>query len=191
MYETAALNLDEIVLIDQAQSGDRQAFSELVRRHRQGVVNVVYRMCGKPELAEEAAQEAFIRAWRNLGHYNPRFAFRSWVYRMALNAALDALRGERAASSLGALRPEEEPSGPESEEPEAALVQKERAELVRQAVLSLPPDCRAALILREYEGLSYQEMAEALDIPLGTVMSRLNYARSLVRQHLGKLVEEV
>ncbi len=196
MYESAAHNLDEIVLIDQAQSGDRGAFSELVRRHRQGVVNVVYRMCGKPELAEEAAQEAFIRAWRNLGHYNPRFAFRSWVYRMALNAALDALRGERAESDLGALRPEEEPSGPESEEPETALVQKERVKLVQQAVLSLPPECRAALILREYEGLSYQEMAEALDIPLGTVMSRLNYARSLlrrdlVRQNLDKLVEVV
>ncbi len=187
VYRTAAPDLDETALIGQAQSGDRQAFGELVLRHRPGVVNVVYRMCGNPGLAEEAAQEAFVRAWRNLGHYNPRFPFRSWVYRIALNAALDVLRAEKPAAILDALNPGEEPQAPESDQPEALLVQKERAEMVRHAVLALPPECRAALILREYEGLSYQEMAQALDIPLGTVMSRLSYARSLLRRSLAQL----
>ena len=196
MYPTATPDLDETTLIHQAQSGDRQAFGELVQRHRQGVVNVVYRMCGRSDLAEEAAQEAFVRAWRNLGRYDSHSAFRSWVYRIALNAALDALRSERDVSELDALSDEEEPRGPESDQPEALLVQKEQAKMVKQAVLSLPPECRAALILREYEGLTYKEMAEALDIPLGTVMSRLNYARSLLRrnlarQALGEVVEVV
>ncbi len=191
MIRSTVSEQNEGNLIDQAQCGDRQAFGELVLRHRQGVVNVVYRMCGDMNLAEEAAQEAFIRAWRNLAHYNPHFAFRSWIYRIALNVALDVLRGERPAGNLGSLSPEDEPHGPEAEEPEAALAQKERAKLVKQAVLALPPECRAALILREYEGLSYQEMAEALNIPLGTVMSRLSYARGRVREKLSQLLETV
>lgn len=95
-----AIPYDEPTLITCAQQGDRQAFGELVRRHRTGVVNVVYRMCGDPALAEEAAQEAFLRAWQQLDRYRPRHAFRSWVYRIALNAAVDALRRERPTTRL-------------------------------------------------------------------------------------------
>jgi RNA polymerase sigma-70 factor (ECF subfamily) len=180
----ASTNLDEQAWITRAQQGDRQAFGELVRRHREGVVNVVYRMCGEAALAEEAAQEAFLRAWQNLARYNPRFAFRSWVYRIALNAALDALRRERPASDL-----EAEPLAATAEGPEAWLERKQQAEQVRRAVLNLPPASRAVLVLREYEGLSYREIAEALDIPLGTVMSRLNYARGQLRRALSGTLE--
>jgi RNA polymerase sigma-70 factor (ECF subfamily) len=164
-----------------AQQGDRQAFGELVGLHRQGVVNVVYRMCGDPQLAEEAAQEAFLRAWQNLQRYNPRFAFRNWVYRIALNVAVDTLRRERPTLDIAV-----EPLAASGDSPEAALEHKERAEQVRRAVLDLPPTSRAALVLREYEGLTYQEIAEALDIPIGTVMSRLNYARRQVRRALSQ-----
>jgi len=176
---------DEQTWITCAQHGDRQAFGELVRRHRQGVVNVVYRMCGDAGVAEDAAQEAFLRAWQNLGRYNPRFAFRSWVYRIALNLAVDALRRERPTCDLAA-----EPLVSTADGPEACLVRKQQAEQVRRAVLDLPPASRSVVVLREYEGLSYHEIAEALDIPMGTVMSRLNYARCQLRRSLSCHAEE-
>jgi RNA polymerase sigma-70 factor (ECF subfamily) len=181
----ALTNLDELDWIACAQQGDRQAFGELVELHRPGVLNVVYRMCGDSQLAEEAAQEAFIRAWQNIGRYNPRFAFRNWVYRIALNIAIDALRRRTETIAL-----EAEPVVADAEGPEASLERKEQVEQVRQAVLGLPPASRTVLILREYEGMTYQEIAEALEIPAGTVMSRLNYARSQVRQVLRRYLEE-
>jgi RNA polymerase sigma-70 factor (ECF subfamily) len=181
----SSTSTDEQAWITSAQQGDRQAFGELVLRHRQGVVNVVYRMCGDSVLAEDAAQEAFLRAWQNLGRYKPRFAFRSWVYRIALNMAVDALRRERPITDLAA-----EPLVSSAESPEAWLERKQQAEEVRQAVLDLPPASRAALVLREYEALNYHEIAEALDIPLGTVMSRLNYARGQLRRALSRHPEE-
>ncbi len=174
----------DLTLVQAAQGGDRRAFSDLVCRHRSGVVNVVYRMCGDAELAEEAAQEAFLRAWQHLQGYNPRYAFRSWLYRIAINAALDALR--RVQPSLE--EPDELPQ-PNALQPEAALESAQRADAVKQAVLALPPACRAVVVLREYEGLSYQEIGAALGIPVGTVMSRLSYGRTQLRLALATFVE--
>jgi RNA polymerase sigma-70 factor (ECF subfamily) len=174
----------ELELIRQAQRGDRKAFGQLVRRHREGVVNVVYRLCGDAELAEEAAQEAFIRAWTNLPRYQPRSPLRNWLYRIASNVAIDALRREKETVELEAV-PLVHPDGG----PEALFERQERGETVRQAVLDLPPASRAVIVLREYEGLSYKEIADTLDIPIGTVMSRLNYARGLLRENLAPYVE--
>lgn len=174
----------ELELIAQAQQGDRQAFGELVRLNRERVINVVYRMCGNVNLAEDAAQEAFVRAWKHLPNYRPRSPFRNWVYRIATNVALDALRRERETVDIDAL-----PLTVSDEGPEAAVEGAERGEQVRQAVLALSPASRAALILREYEGFSYREIADTLDIPIGTVMSRLNYARSKLRQMLAPYLE--
>jgi RNA polymerase sigma-70 factor (ECF subfamily) len=174
----------ELELITRAQQGDRRAFSELVRRHREGVINVVYRMCGDVNLAEDAAQEAFIRAWQRLPSYRPRSPFRNWVYRIATNAAVDALRRERETVDIDALSLSNSVEGPET-----ALVGEERGERIRQAVLALPPASRAVLVLREYEDLSYREIANTLGIPIGTVMSRLNYARNRLREALAPYLE--
>jgi RNA polymerase sigma-70 factor (ECF subfamily) len=175
---------NELELIAKAQQGDRQAFGELVRCHRKGVVNVVYRMCGDVHMAEDAAQEAFIRAWRGLSRYRPRSPFRNWLYRIATNVALDALRRERETVDIdGLLLAASEPG------PEAAVEGEERGERVQRAVLALPPASRAVVVLREYEGLSYQEIAQTLDIPVGTVMSRLNYARNRLREALAPYLE--
>jgi RNA polymerase sigma-70 factor (ECF subfamily) len=171
-------------LVTRAQQGDREAFSELVRCHREGVINVVYRMCGDAGLAEDAAQEAFIRAWQHLASYQPRSLFRNWLYRIAANVALDVLRRERETVDIDAA-----PIAAPGPGPEAVLIERERAERVRQAVLALPPASRAVLVLREYEGLSYQEIAYTLDIPMGTVMSRLNYARNRIRESLAAYLE--
>ncbi len=176
----------ELDLIAQAQQGDRHAFGELVRRHREGVVNLVYRMCGDGNLAQDVAQESFIRAWQHLPGYRPRSPFRNWVYRIATNAALDALRRERETVDLDALS-----LAAPGEGPEAAMEEKERGQRVRQAVLALPPASRAVLVLKEYEGLSYREIANTLGIPIGTVMSRLNYARNRMRKKLFPELEAV
>jgi RNA polymerase sigma-70 factor (ECF subfamily) len=174
----------ELELITQAQQGDRGAFGELVHRHRVGVVNVVYRMCGDANLAEDAAQEAFIRAWKHLPNYRPRSPFRNWVYRIATNAALDVLRRERETVDVDDL-----PLVASGKGPEATLEGTERGERVREAVLALPEASRSVLVLREYEGLSYREIADTLGIPIGTVMSRLNYARNRLRESLAPYLE--
>jgi RNA polymerase sigma-70 factor (ECF subfamily) len=181
---TATRGETELEWIARAQHGDRQAFGELVCRYRERVVNVVYRMCGDPQLAEEAAQEAFLRAWQRLATYKPGSSFHSWICRIAINLAIDRLRRERQSTSLDDL-----PLASPAAGPEAAVERQERARQVQGAVLALPPECRAALILREYEGLSYQEIADALGIPIGTVMSRLSYARSQLRQALASTLE--
>ncbi|NQU29094.1 MAG: sigma-70 family RNA polymerase sigma factor [Anaerolineae bacterium] len=173
--------INETALVNQAQNGDRNAYGELVRTHSRGVLNVVYRMCGNKHLAEDAAQEAFIQAWLKLSSYQPRASFRSWLYRIAVNSAIDMLRKEKrilpdAVEDYFLMDP--------SPGPESMLASTERAELVRKAIVTLPDASRAVLVLREYEGLSYQEIAEAIDIPIGTVMSRLNYARKLLKEKL-------
>ena len=174
----------ELELIKQAQQGDRRAFGQLVRLHREGAVNVVYRMCGDADLAEEAAQEAFIRAWTNLPRYKPRSPFRNWLYRIATNVAVDALRSQKETVDVESVDVPDAESGPE-----VLTEVRERGERVRQAVLDLPPASRAVVVLREYEDLSYKEIADTLGIPIGTVMSRLNYARTLLRQTLTPYME--
>jgi len=190
----ATLTQTEPDLIAAAQRGDSRAYGDLVARHRSGVVGVVYRMCGDVQLAEEAAQEAFLRAWQRLDAYRPEHSFRSWVYRIAINAALDVLRRDRRLVSLedllsGGLEEASLPASAGSLEETVEL--RQQAEKVRRAVLGLPPAARSVLVLREYGGMSYSEIASALDIPLGTVMSRLNSARSQLRKALLGLLEEV
>jgi RNA polymerase sigma-70 factor (ECF subfamily) len=178
---TFTLQANETELVTRAQSGDRNAFSTLVCSHAHGVLNVVYRMCGDMQVAEDAAQEAFIQAWLRLQSYRPQASFRNWLYRIAVNTAIDMLRKEKRILP-GAV--EDLNLTDASPGPETLVTHSERTEMVQDAVLALPDASRAVLVLREFEGLSYQEIAEALDIPVGTVMSRLNYARKLLREKL-------
>jgi RNA polymerase sigma-70 factor, ECF subfamily len=180
--------VSETELVVRAQGGDRNAFSELVRIHAQGVLNVIFRMCGDAQVAEDAAQETFIRAWSHLDSFRTdhETTMRNWLYRIGLNTATDMLRKEKrilpgdvedfhlADPQLG---------------PEGVYLQEERTALVQEAISSLPDASRAVLVLKEYEGLSYREIADALDIPIGTVMSRLNYARRILKEKLeGQMV---
>ncbi len=170
----------ELELTARAQQGDRDAFAELVRSHYPGLVRVIYCLCGDAALAEDAAQETFIKAWQHLVSFQPGTSLKSWLYRIGVNTALDALRrGRHTPLDLEAVRAADGSAGPED-----ALLQKERARTVQAAILSLSEANRAILVLREYGGLSYAEIAAALDIPPGTVMSRLNYARNRLRERL-------
>jgi RNA polymerase sigma-70 factor (ECF subfamily) len=168
-------------LVLKAQSGDRNAFNELVCIHAQGVINVIFRMCGDVHLAEDAAQETFIRAWLHLGSFRVDSSLRNWLYRIALNTATDMLRKDKriVPGDLEDFQlPDPQPG------PEGVYLQDERTMLVQAAIASLPEASRVVLVLKEYGELSYREIAEALYIPIGTVMSRLNYARRLLKEKL-------
>ena len=185
-FTTARMTaIDETELVHRAKNGERNAFSELVCIHAQGVRNVIYRMCGDAQIAEDAAQETFIQAWLHLSSYRPQASLRNWLYRIAINAAMDMLRKEKRIlpNALEDLQLSDPLPGPET-----VFSQGERTALVQKAVLALPDASRAVLVLREYEGMSYHEIADALDIPVGTVMSRLNYARKLLK---GKLAPKL
>ena len=178
----AAVHPDnERELVLRAQSGERDAFSELVYIHAQSVRNLIYRMCGDVQIAEDAAQETFIRAWLHLSSYRPQASLRSWLFRIAVNAATDLLRKQKRIlpDPLEDLQLQDTLPGPE-----ALSSAREQSALVQRAVLGLPAASRAVLVLREYEGMSYQQIAQTFEIPVGTVMSRLSYARKLLRDRL-------
>ena len=171
-------------LVIQARDGDRNAYGELVSRCYEDVIRLVYRLCGDVQIAQDATQEAFMRAWVRLPDFQSRSPFSHWVYRIAVNTALDTLR-EKPQESIetGAnilLMAETSPN------PEAAYLVKEQVDLVQGAVNALPEAARVVLVLREYGDLSYVEIASLLEIPVGTVMSRLNYARNRLRERLRK-----
>lgn len=162
-----------------ALQGDRQAFGVLVTRYRESVFQMLVYMFADPALADDAAQEAFVKAWLKLHTYQAERPFGTWMRSIAVRTALDLLRKEKPMAALDATTLVVTSPGPECQV-EAA----QAGEAVRQAILALPPAARAVLVLREYEGLSYQELAADLNIPVGTVMSRLNYARNRLRKAL-------
>jgi RNA polymerase sigma-70 factor (ECF subfamily) len=170
---------DEHDQLVRAQAGDKAAYGQLVQRYRRLIVSVACHQGLDLVAAEDAAQETFIKAWLAL----PRFresagSLRAWLCRIAINTAMDLHRRARQAIELG-----EDVAAREANPAEQAEV-NEQTQTVRQALAQLPPASRTALILREYEGLSYAEIASTLNIPLGTVMSRLNYARGRLREQL-------
>ena len=169
---------NESNLIILAQKGDRSAYGELVRRYHPSIVQIVSRFCGDPDLAEDAAQEAFLRAWSKLPAFRTTAPLRNWLYRIAINAARDILRkrpSERFNDEQLLSMPDRAAG------PEVLLMDKERAASVQRAIQDLPDPVRSVLVLREFGELSYHEIAAVLEIPIGTVMSRLHDARTRLR----------
>lgn len=176
---------DERNLAQRAARGERDAFGELVRCHQAGVYNVACRMLGERRDAEDAAQEAFIRAYRAIGSLDPDRPPGPWFRAIAANVCLNRLeRRETLAIEDEDLVPDADP-GPESQ-----VLERERSRQVRAALLSLPPRFRAAIELRHFQGLSYSEMAATLDRPLSDVKSDLFRARRLLSTCLRELRPE-
>ena len=140
-------------------------------------------MCGDANLAEDAAQETFIRAWQHLPRYLPRSPFRNWLYRIATNVARDVLRRERETVDVDSISLVAHNDGPE-----AAMEGQERGERVRAAVLALPPASRAVLVLREYEGLSYREIADIEGCSVDAVKQRVRRGMTYLRKALKGLL---
>jgi RNA polymerase sigma-70 factor, ECF subfamily len=176
-------------LIEAARAGDRSAFGELIRRHAAGLVTLLGRVLRDRDLALDLAQETFLRAHQHLERFDPARSFRTWIFAIGWNLALDQLRrkrrrGERVGLTFDAegageaAGPETaEPADHREEAPEASLLREERREQVRRALDLLPPIHRAVLVLRDLEGLSYEEVAHVLGLRLGTAKSRINRAR--------------
>ncbi len=172
-------------LVELSRQGDQQAFARLVHLYYRPVVSIGYRMTGDPALAEDIAQETFLKVWDNLPGFVPErsSSFRAWVLRIARNTAIDFYRQRRQSSELDERL---EDGGPT---PEVQALRNERDRAVQEAIMRLPDRSREVLVLREYGGLSYREIAESLEIPIGTVMSRLNYARNALRKELAPYLE--
>lgn len=180
MLEQNSKTEDTLILL--AIQGDRNAYGELVCRYYNDVIRVVYRLCSDSQIAQDATQEAFLKAWVKLPDFQPRSPFRNWLYRIAVNAALDILR-KKPDESIDD-HDETLVMADKMEGPEGTYIEKEQVNLLQEAVKVLPEGARTVLVLREYAGLSYGEIASVLDIPIGTVMSRLNYSRTCLREKL-------
>ena len=181
-------------LLEATREGDEAAFAELVRRYRNQITNYVYRMTNDYELAVDLAQETFMRVYAAADRYQSSFAFSTYIYRIATNLAISELRRRkrrRLVSLSTFFQPRE--SGEEScelEMPDAGplqdvtLVEDERRGAVSRAIATLPEKYRAPLVLRDVEGRSYDEIATILEMSEGTVKSRINRARSFLRDKL-------
>ena len=178
-----AVQQDESELVRKSAAADKSAFAELVAQHRSYVVALAYRLSGDTALAEDIAQDVFVRVWQALPGFRAQSTFRTWLYRMTSNTAVDQLRRARPTTDVGKLPLSTTGSL------EGQAMRDEQRQVVQKAILRLPLNVRLALILQEYEGLSYQEAASVLAIPIGTVMSRLNYARERLRQDLAWYIQ--
>lgn len=182
----------ESELISRALLGDAEAFAELIQPFETKVYNLAYRMCGNREDARDLAQEAFLKVYRALGRFKGRSSFSTWLYRVVSNTCLDQLRRERRSGVAASLDDpvETETGGLKREladstfEPEQLAMRSEADAEIRAAVATLPPDHRLAVLLRDFEDLSYEEIARVMDCSLGTVKSRISRARSTLRDRL-------
>jgi RNA polymerase sigma-70 factor (ECF subfamily) len=183
---------DDAELVARARNRDHEAFRVLVERYQGRVHRLALRILRDDERARDAAQEAFLKAYRGLERFEGRSSFYTWLYRLTFNLCLDLQRRDRSKREVewdeAVAHAGPDPGGPVMESadggPAGALERAEIRERLAAAVDTLPEVHRETLLLREVEGLSYSEIAQALGIPKGTVMSRLHYARRKVQRIL-------
>lgn len=176
----AAVEDDDRAVLARVAGGDVEAFASLVERYQERLLRVCTRMLGDREEARDAAQEAFLKAFRAAADYRPRGQVYTWLYRIAVNGCLNRLRRRRVVRFLSLSAPAEtgddapafDPAA-DAPGPDDELESRRRWQRARRAIAALPPNQRAVLVLARFEGLSYQEIAEVLGITLGAVESRL------------------
>jgi RNA polymerase sigma-70 factor, ECF subfamily len=173
---------DEELAVE-ASRGSEEAFRELVERFERPVFGLIVRIVRRPELAEELAQDTFVKAWRALARFEPERKFSSWLFKIAHNSALDSLRrkGEEPLSLDEPVAegegPRELPADPNAEDPLLRLTARGAGRALERAIAGLRPQYREVLLLRFAEGLAYEEIAEVVGAPLGTVKVHLFRAR--------------
>ena len=185
--------LSDQSLIDQTLAGRREAFGLLVERYQHRLYHGLLHALGSAEDAQDVAQDAFVKAFEKLASFKGQAAFYSWLFRIALNAGVSAKRKTRRMTASVEARREAtglEPADDDpANEPSHAMHVSDRQRLVRQALSELSDEFRTALVLKEMDGMSYEEIATVVDVPLGTVRSRIHRARLELRAKLGMLLK--
>ena len=188
----------DALLVERTVAGDQKAFELLVIKYQRRIQRLIGRMVRDVDLVEDIAQETFIRAYRALGQFRGEAQFYTWLYRIAVNTAKKALMDLKRNPTVSenayksddddeTSRVENELTSPET--PEAVLASKEIANIINQAMQDLPEELREAITLREIEGLSYEEISEAMNCPIGTVRSRIFRAREAISAKVRPLLE--
>ncbi len=201
-FSSTPSNDADILLVQRTLAGDQRAFEMLVVKYRRRVERLIGRMVRDTDLVEDISQETFIRAYRALGQFRGEAQFYTWLYRIAVNTAkkqlMELKRDPLVLMSSLTSSDDDETSGVEhelngqvadAETPEAVLASKEIAQAVNAAMEALPKELGQAIVLREIEGLSYEEIAEALDCPIGTVRSRIFRAREAISARIKPMLE--
>lgn len=185
----------DLELVKRVQAGDKKAFDVLVLKYQHKIVNLVSRYVHDPHTAQDVAQEAFIKAYKGLARFRGDSAFYTWLYRIAINTAKNYLVAQnRRTPATDVDAQEAEQYGGESAlkeyaSPERQLLSEEIEKTIFDAIEALPDDLRTAITLRELEGMSYEEIAEAMECPIGTVRSRIFRAREAIDRSLRPLIE--
>jgi RNA polymerase sigma-70 factor (ECF subfamily) len=184
-------------LVVRAQKGSQTAYRELLGRYQRPVFSLIYRMVRDRELAEDLAQETFVRVFNNIDRYDPRFKFSSWIFKIATNLTIDSMRkkepktvsidGSRYATSNDEVEATTITVISDDENPEELLEAKELGEEIEQAIGKLRPEYRTAILLRHVDGRPYEEIAEIMALPLGTVKTYIHRARNELRGNLQHL----
>ena len=193
-YSKYSEQLDEDLVL-RVQQGDKSAFDLLVIKYQHKIIQLVNRYVKDPSEAQDVAQEAFIKAYRALGNFRGDSAFYTWLYRIAINTAKNYLVSRSRRSSdyqvdvQDAEAIENAPQLQGMETPERLLLNQEIVDTIKTAIDKLPEEMRTAIMLREFEGMSYEEIAEAMDCPVGTVRSRIFRAREAIDNKLNPLLE--
>jgi RNA polymerase sigma-70 factor (ECF subfamily) len=183
------LSSDDALLVQRCLRGEERAYGLLLGRYRRAVYSLVYRMVGNAEEAQDLAQEAFIRAFRSLSSYDPQRSFANWLFKIASNLTIDHFRRRRLPTVSTAMF-EDEDEGRELDLPDPGpsaldvMVQDEEARLTADLVQSLPEHYRIVVLLRHGQDMAYEEIAETLNLPVGTVKARLHRARHLLKDKL-------
>ena len=186
---------DDRSLVEQILGGDRDLFGVLVARYEKRVVNYVYRITHRYEEAHDLTQEIFVKVYLALDRYDPKYQFSTWLFRIAQNSAIDAIRKKSIAEVPIARGSDDEDGNREREfaddgiSPYRALKNKQLSSAIDTAVGKLPPDYRELIQLRHFAELSYEEIASMKKLPLGTVKNKLFRARNLLKDALGAFVE--
>lgn len=185
----------DIALVRRVQKGDKAAFDALVLKYQHKVLKLVQRYVRDPAEAEDVVQDAFIKAYRALPAFRGDSAFYTWLYRIAINTAKNALvsAGRRPATfdldAQDATGADLQARMKDTDTPERLLLTDEIRSIVNRAIDNLPEDLRTAIVLREIEGLSYEEIAGSMNCPVGTVRSRIFRAREAIDRHLKVVFE--
>lgn len=182
---------DDAPLIDEALAGNSAAFGQLVTRYQDRLYNTLVHIVGSADEAYDVAQDAFVQAYLKLDSFHRTSAFYTWLYRIAFNLAISRRRRHKPTSSLDQSR---ELTGNEplsrDDAPSERLDRDERVGQVQMALAAMTEDFRTVLILREMEGFSYEAIADVLELPVGTVRSRLHRARLELREQLKEVFQE-